>query len=407
MKHLDLFSGIGGFSQGLKEAGLPIEKSYFSEIDKHAIAIYKHNFKESEYVGSVGDVSGRELRKSSKEKWIVTFGSPCQDLSLAGKRKGMAGSRSSLFFEATRIIRELKPDYFIWENVKGAFSSNEGLDFVAVLREIASIGGYGCQWELCNTRWFLPQNRERIYLVGIKGGIRGRNLFPLEPEIKISKDDYYESMYEVPTTVTKEFFRGRQKEQGWTQGAMSSLLKCLLSSIQDGQSSEMQEEDEEVRQESKGSLQTIERNSEKTQGFNLPRGFCQVVQSPTEAMRLLWLERGNVECGFRCVEQQKFGEIEYRQNRFLERLRRGEYGSCLFSVQLDKGRLFYSIGDGGDWQNLCVTKMERVQWTLSDILETEVDEKYFLSEKMLKSLTDREGMQIGKQSVCKMDIHEQ
>ncbi len=90
MSILDLFSGVGGFSLGLTRAGVKITKHYYSEIDKYAIAVYKHNFKDAKYVGDVTTISGIERPN------IITFGSPCQDFSIAGKRAGMGGKRSSL-----------------------------------------------------------------------------------------------------------------------------------------------------------------------------------------------------------------------------------------------------------------------------------------------------------------------
>lgn len=158
---LDLFSGIGGFHLGFERAGYKV-KTFFSEIDKHAIAVYKHQFPKSTYVGSVTDVRGGDLPRID----LITFGSPCQDFSLAGKRKGMEGDRSSLVLEAIRLIGECRPRVFIWENVKGTFSSNNGEDFAAILQAFTNIGGYRLEWQLLNTSWFLPQNRERIYLVG-------------------------------------------------------------------------------------------------------------------------------------------------------------------------------------------------------------------------------------------------
>ena len=173
---LDLFSGIGGFHLGFEKAGFKV-KSYFSEIDKHAIAVYKHQFKDAEYVGSVTDVRGEQLPKID----LITFGSPCQDFSLAGKRKGMGGKRSSLVLEAIRLIDECRPGVFIWENVKGTFSSNNGADFAAILQAFANIGGYRLEWQLLNTSWVLPQNRERVYLVGYstKPGRNWRGVFPI------------------------------------------------------------------------------------------------------------------------------------------------------------------------------------------------------------------------------------
>ena len=159
---LDLFSGIGGFAEGFKRAGYNIKEHYYSEIDKHAIANYKYNFKNTKYVGPIESINRNELPRPN----IITFGSPCQDFSLAGKRKGLEGHRSSLIEYAIDIISEKRPDLFIWENVKGAFSSNDSEDFAAIVQAFANIGGYNIEWQLLNTIWVLPQNRERIYLIG-------------------------------------------------------------------------------------------------------------------------------------------------------------------------------------------------------------------------------------------------
>jgi len=175
---LDLFSGIGGFSKGLSDAGFNITKHYFSEIDKHAIAVYKHKFKNSEYVGSVTTLDGRAITRPN----IITFGSPCQDFSVAGKRAGMEGQRSSLIGEALRLIAECRPDVFIWENVKGVFSSNNGADFWAIIQAFTNIGGYRIEWQLLNTSWFLPQNRERIYLIGHLAERGGQLIFPFRQD---------------------------------------------------------------------------------------------------------------------------------------------------------------------------------------------------------------------------------
>ena len=176
INQLDLFSGIGGFHLGFERAGYKVN-SYFSEVDKHAIAVYKNQFKNSTYVGSVTDVRGEDLPRID----LITFGSPCQDFSLAGKRKGMEGERSSLIKEAIRLIHECRPRVFVWENVKGTFSSNSGADFWAIIQAFANIGGYRLEWQLLNTSWFLPQNRERIYLVGHLTEARGDwgGVFPI------------------------------------------------------------------------------------------------------------------------------------------------------------------------------------------------------------------------------------
>lgn len=172
--YLDLFSGTGGFAKGLQNAGFSFRKHYFSEIDKYSVANYQYNFRNAKNIGDIQKVKGKQIERPN----IITFGSPCQDISIAGKFKGLKGKRSSLFFEAVRIIRECRPDVFIFENVKGLFSSNEGKDFEVVLQTLADIGLYECQWQLLNTCWFLPQNRERIYLVGHLRGTSTPQIFP-------------------------------------------------------------------------------------------------------------------------------------------------------------------------------------------------------------------------------------
>lgn len=172
---LDLFSGIGGFPKGLMDAGFTFRKHYFSEIDKYAIGNYQYNFKEATHVGAVEEIKKGNLEKPD----LVTFGSPCQDLSIAGKRQGIKGKKSRLFFEAVRIIDELQPRLFVFENVKGLFSSNQDKDFEVVLRAFANLGIYDLQWQLLNTSWFLPQNRERVYLVGSLRNQPRPQVFPI------------------------------------------------------------------------------------------------------------------------------------------------------------------------------------------------------------------------------------
>ncbi len=172
---LELFSGIGGSTQGFINSGYTFNQHYFSEVDKHAIANYQYNFKNATYIGPVQSVIGAAIKRPH----IITFGSPCQDFSLAGKKQGLNGQRSSLIMEAITIINYYKPSVFIWENVKGAFSSNGGADFWAILAAFANIGGYRLEWQLLNTSWFLPQNRERIYLVGHLTGASEPGVFPI------------------------------------------------------------------------------------------------------------------------------------------------------------------------------------------------------------------------------------
>jgi len=199
INQLDLFSGIGGFHLGFERAGYDV-RSYFSEVDKHAIAVYKHQFKESTYVGAVGDVRGADLPRID----LITFGSPCQDFSQAGNRRGLEGDRSSLISEAIRLIGECRPRVFIWENVKGAFSSNDGADFAAILQAFVNIGGYRLEWQLLNTSWFLPQNRERVYLVGHLAEARGDwgGVFPIKENDRLVNQPRREAQQQLQVAHT-------------------------------------------------------------------------------------------------------------------------------------------------------------------------------------------------------------
>jgi DNA (cytosine-5)-methyltransferase 1 len=177
MNYFDAFSGAGGFSLGLIKAGFEFDWHGYSEIDKYALSVYKRRFPDATRFGSVKFIQPDEL----PELDLVTFGFPCQDLSVSGKRAGLGGKRSSLFFEAMRIIRAKRPSYFIFENVKGLYTANKGKDFIKVLQEIAD-SGYDGQWQLLNTRWFLPQNRERIYFVGHLRNEPRPEIFPIRED---------------------------------------------------------------------------------------------------------------------------------------------------------------------------------------------------------------------------------
>lgn len=198
MKIIDLFSGIGGFSLGFQRAGYQFTEHYFSEIDKHAIANYKHNFPHAKYIGDITTLHGGDFRDID----IITFGSPCVDFSLAGRRAGLKGARSSLIEYAIALIAHIRPDIFIWENVKGAFSSNAGADFWAIIQAFANIGGYRLEFQLLNTKWLLPQNRERIYLIGHLAGRSQPGVFPItEDDCAPRKEKTYQFQAKLSGTL--------------------------------------------------------------------------------------------------------------------------------------------------------------------------------------------------------------
>jgi|LULN01.1.fsa_nt_gb DNA (cytosine-5)-methyltransferase 1 len=200
MNHLDLFSGIGGFSLAIKRSGITHGWHGYSDIDKYANNIFRRHFNEAEKLGGIESIQPRDLPKLD----LVTFGFPCQDLSVAGKGGGLRASRSGLFFEAMRIIRAKRPRYIIFENVKGLLSSQGGSDFVICLQEIAN-AGYDGQWQLCNTRWVLPQNRERVFFIGHLRGERRPKVFPIESKSETSKRELGR---EVSPCLTARDYKG-------------------------------------------------------------------------------------------------------------------------------------------------------------------------------------------------------
>ena len=194
-----LFDGAGGFPYAGAMAG--ITPVWASEIEPFPIRVTTRRFPRMRHLGSITDMSG----KTAEPVDVITFGSPCQDLSIAGRREGLDGERSGLFRQAIRIIREMreqtngqKPKYIIWENVPGAFSNHDGEDFRTVLEEIVQIadGGvhiprpenrkwppageimgddYSLAWRTYDAQyWGVPQRRKRIYLVAdFTGGCAG------------------------------------------------------------------------------------------------------------------------------------------------------------------------------------------------------------------------------------------
>ena len=201
-----LFDGSGGFPLGGLISG--ITPLWASEVEPFPIRVTTKRLPQVKHLGDVSKINGGEIPPVD----IITFGSPCQDMSIAGKREGLAGGRSSLFYEAVRIIKEMRcktngeyPRFVVWENVPGAFSSNKGEDFREVLKSLCEVKSadvtvpeppkgkwknagnivaddFSIAWRVLDAQyWGVPQRRKRIYLVAdFTGGCAGKILFESE-----------------------------------------------------------------------------------------------------------------------------------------------------------------------------------------------------------------------------------
>jgi DNA (cytosine-5)-methyltransferase 1 len=220
---IDLFSGIGGFRLGMEMAGHKCLGH--CEIDKFANISYMamHKPKEGEWYESditrvrASDIPGADV-------WC--FGFPCQDISVAGKQKGFSGNRSSLFFTVTGLIRDIKeedrPKYLFIENVKNPLSINRGFDFLKVLIELDEIG-YNVEWQVLNSKDFgVPQNRERIFIIGHLRGRSGRKVFPITRESRsVNKES---EKINIIGSIEKPNTKIKQKYVVYGDGLMGCLL---------------------------------------------------------------------------------------------------------------------------------------------------------------------------------------
>ena len=212
MKVLSLFSGIGAFEKALDRLNIDYELVAFSEIDKYATKSYCaiHGVDESMNLGDITKVDENSLPKDID---LITYGFPCQDISLAGKQKGMFNddgtqTRSGLFFEALRIIEATKPKIAIAENVKNLTGKKFKEQFELVLKSLEE-AGYSNYWKVLNAKDYgIPQNRERVFIISIRKdidkGFEFPEPFPLKLRLKDMLDDEVDEKFYLGST--KEYF---------------------------------------------------------------------------------------------------------------------------------------------------------------------------------------------------------
>ena len=210
MKYFSMFTGVGGFELGLENH----ECVGVSEIDKYANMVLKHRFPEVKNYGDATKINTDELPEFD----MLVGGFPCQAFSIAGKRRGFKDTRGTLFFEIERIIKAKKPKVILLENVKGLLNHNKGETFRVIIQTLSELG-YDVQWMVLNSKFFgVPQNRERVFIIG---NIRGTS----RPEIL----PFRENAKEIPGIHYRQFNRkGNNSQQDrlyYTEGISPTLQK--------------------------------------------------------------------------------------------------------------------------------------------------------------------------------------
>ena len=195
MDFVELFAGIGGFRYGLEKASTKIKDTpncandaeqrtsssrhlfrcvYANDNDRYASAIYRYHY------GEIREANIRTVDPSTIPKHdLLTAGFPCQSFSIAGKRGGFEDTRGTLFFEICRILRAKGTKYLLLENVKGLLSHDDGYTFQTIIGTLDELG-YDCQWQVLNSKDYgVPQNRERVFIIGCLRGQRRLQVFPI------------------------------------------------------------------------------------------------------------------------------------------------------------------------------------------------------------------------------------
>ena len=218
MKVLSLFSGVGGFDIGLEQAGC--QTVFQCELDKHCRSVLDRHWADVPKWDDISTLTGEHILKHAPTIDLVAWGSPCQDLSVGkANRLGLNGQRSGLFHEAIRIIKEIRdatdgvfPRYSLWENVRGALSSNQGRDFGTVLNQMVECGAVQLEWGLLDAKWFgTPQRRKRIFVVGIFDSAAvtrsGKKILPIATSVFRDSEKGESSRKQTPSDTPRSFVK--------------------------------------------------------------------------------------------------------------------------------------------------------------------------------------------------------
>ena len=219
---VSLFAGVGGFDLALERSGVKVVASV--EIDQKASAILAKQFPNSKLFNDIKGVTGEQLINAGFDprNGIITGGFPCQDLSMAGKRAGLGGARSGLFWEICRLLDETKAQNFILENVPGLLSSNQGKDMAAVLEALVE-RGYRIGYRVLDAQYFgVPQRRRRVFIVGSFGnsGITPEKVLAIAE----GRARYLEAGTQKRESITRKITKGIRNSEWWNGTDVADTL---------------------------------------------------------------------------------------------------------------------------------------------------------------------------------------
>ena len=434
----DGFAGVGGFHLGLTQSGATSRREglgdgerrggtdlkgsgwgpqqthdtsgfkcvWANDIDKYAAKIYQKRFPDTPFItGDIRDINADSL--PDFDVWCSGF--PCQSFSVAGKRRGLDEARGTLFYEIARIAERKRPRLLLLENVKGLLSHDEGRTFATILRVMGSVG-YRCEWQVLNSKWFgVPQNRERVFIIGHRKDQPYKSVFPITEinnEWNVGVNDIIgtERVYQMPSEIPENIrvflsniSQGQRQELSRTE--MQEVFSFIQSGIQEGTCGEVEREPKKARQIPEGNLQEVEGiwGTDTEPRGNYDSGtIYRVVQIPTKKVLLLWFRGESSSISFRQIQQQELS-FDHRSNGQLETILNRQHSTLLLAVQPYQGRLFYSLGDGRDWTKIYSKEVDSRQWqgnTLSSILEANPDPRYFLSQKSVAAIMKQGNAQL-------------
>jgi len=207
IKLVELFAGIGGFRYGLEKTG-KYEYVWANEWNKYAVKIYEKNFGEKPDTRDIRTIEATEVPNHD----LLTAGFPCQAFSIAGHRKGFEDTRGTLFFDIARILNAKKPRYLLLENVKGLLSHDKGRTFKIMLSTLDELG-YDLQWQVLNSKNFgVPQNRERVFIIGHIRGTSRPKVFPFRNTNEFNNDKKQKFSEQVSNTLRTNYSTGFSNE---------------------------------------------------------------------------------------------------------------------------------------------------------------------------------------------------